>query len=376
MITQAEAVDFVRRSVTRAGLAARSVTIGETFTAEDADGMPTVHVVNYESGSQQGWIMVSGDQRIMPLLAYGYDEPMTTEAVASGGIDQSFGEYAGAVEGVRTGTLDQNLPPYDIEAAPQPCDSDASSPDDNGNCPPPPPSLNCDGGSPEVRRTTGPLMPSRWDQRCPSNLKLPWAICSDNCGNQRPAAGCVPIATAQILNFYEVTPSFDYDNILNNYIQDDRDSELALQDGDVADLVRFTFDQSAAMQFGCQSTGAIPDNIPFVFAIAGFTSTGVKRDYRFADIRNEIDAGRPVVMQGRSGRFSDWHVWVVDGHESIVSDCDTEFYQHMNWGWGGTANGWYLVGNWQPVNQDEDRDPVDPDVHFSYYKKTFTNIQP
>ena len=52
-------------------------------------------------------------------------------------------------------------------------------------------------------------------------------------------------------------------------------------------------------------------------------------------LRAEIDAGRPVIYSG--GREDgNGHSWVVDGYS------DGGFF-HMNWGWGGISNGFFLI---------------------------------
>jgi hypothetical protein len=51
-------------------------------------------------------------------------------------------------------------------------------------------------------------------------------------------------------------------------------------------------------------------------------------------IKAEIKAGRPVIYTGYS----------KTGHDFIVDGCKGEYF-HINWGWGGNSNGYFLLDN-------------------------------
>lgn len=71
-----------------------------------------------------------------------------------------------------------------------------------------------------------------------------------------------------------------------------------------------------------------------------------KSDYRWEDwkdlIRNEIDQDRPMVYRG-SGTGG--HLFVLDGYNQ-------EEAFHFNWGWGGSADGFYLLTALNPNGFD------------------------
>ncbi len=54
-------------------------------------------------------------------------------------------------------------------------------------------------------------------------------------------------------------------------------------------------------------------------------------------IRDELNANRPVILSGQSDAYG--HTFVCDGYEYK----DNLPYFHMNWGWGGYANGYFLM---------------------------------
>ena len=52
-------------------------------------------------------------------------------------------------------------------------------------------------------------------------------------------------------------------------------------------------------------------------------------------------AGSPA--SGKSG-----HAFVIDGYKVI----DGVYYYHVNWGWSGAFNGYYLILNLKPENEN------------------------
>lgn len=60
------------------------------------------------------------------------------------------------------------------------------------------------------------------------------------------------------------------------------------------------------------------------------------------DLKDELDNGRPILYAGGNIGFSH-HTWVIDGYNN-----DDEF--HCNWGWGGSGNGYYSLGGFNPYS--------------------------
>ena len=58
-------------------------------------------------------------------------------------------------------------------------------------------------------------------------------------------------------------------------------------------------------------------------------------------IQNELNQGRPVLYSGRDTGGIGGHAWVCDGY-------DANGNLHMNWGWGGMDNGYYLSTDLDP----------------------------
>jgi len=77
-------------------------------------------------------------------------------------------------------------------------------------------------------------------------------------------------------------------------------------------------------------------------------------------IKKEIDAGRPIVYEGNNGTNG--------GHAFVIQGYRDDYYVDVNWGWGGSHNGMYLLTSLIiPDNSDYD---------FSRHHGMIVNIEP
>lgn len=202
-----------------------------------------------------------------------------------------------------------------------------------------------------TRNAVSPLIPSQWNQDEPYNLQCP----IDPTTNELCMTGCVATAMAQVMYYYkwpaatsstipayttqtrgiyvEAIPSgtsFDWDNMLESY--DNKEDDV--YKNAVAKLMK-TCGAAVQMNYRSSSSGA---NVGASHLITYFdyskTARKVLRDnYSFSDWNNliytEIAEGRPVLYAGGE------HQYIVDGY-------DDEYF-HVNWGWGGYQDGYFLL---------------------------------
>ena len=71
-----------------------------------------------------------------------------------------------------------------------------------------------------------------------------------------------------------------------------------------------------------------------------------------------IDAGHPVIYAGSSGNAITGHCFVVDGYKF---DAAGNTYFHINWGWSGLNDGWFLITAFQPTPDE---------TNYSYYRNS------
>lgn len=217
------------------------------------------------------------------------------------------------------------------------------------------------------------LMTTTWNQGDPYNSKCPIYYKGDGTTDQ-PASGCVATALAQVMNFYKhpsrirktipsITNTYtldngtkktvttkiirlgtkiDWDNMVDNYTggetQEQRDA--------VGNLMYYV-GQAVGMGYGPSSGAGFGSNVSSAFInYFGYDDSAYpayRTDYTidgwFDLIYDEIASGHPVGFAGWS---------TGGGHSFVLDGFDGESLFHLNWGWGGGSDGWFLLGVLNP----------------------------
>ena len=226
-----------------------------------------------------------------------------------------------------------------------------------------------------TKHSVGELLTSRWNQGNPYNILCPnYYTDKDNNEHKYPATGCTATAMAQVMYFYKypdktkaIIPAhsntytlqngtqktvsvkaiprntvIDWDNMRDTYSWQGEANANA-QDTAVANLMLLC-GQAVHMGWG-PSSGANFDAEVFIkyFGYDNSAYRAYRSDYSIDDwfdmIYKDIAEGYPVCFAGFSSGGG--HAFVLDGF-----DGDNLF--HVNWGWGGGSNGWFLVGILNP----------------------------
>ena len=221
-----------------------------------------------------------------------------------------------------------------------------------------------------VSRSVTPLLTCIWNQSAPYNNMCP--TYTKDGETKRAVTGCVATAAAQIMYYHrwpehgtgsksysysvggqaEQTLSadfsqshYDWSHMLDDYdSQSDATSQAA-----VALLMR-DVGYSVEMMYKDGSSGAYSKDIPNALIEYFGYDSGTHITYRqyFGIegweqlLRDELDARRPVYYSGSSGDGG--HAFVVDGY-------NRDGYFHINWGWGGMSNGYYIISMLNPDEQ-------------------------
>lgn len=198
-----------------------------------------------------------------------------------------------------------------------------------------------------------------WNQDAPYNDACPIIQ------GQRSVTGCVATAMAMILKYYEypakgkgsysytsngVRYSFDYENttfdwndMLPRYISGKYSTEQA---NAVAQLM-YACGVSVEMEYSPSSSGAYSFKVgQALIDYFGYDENlgYIYREYFTSEewmnlIKKEISEGRPVLYNGASKDV---------GHEFVFDGYDTQDMVHVNWGWGGVNNGYFEVASLDP----------------------------
>ena len=216
-----------------------------------------------------------------------------------------------------------------------------------------------------------PLVKSKWSQGYPYNL-----TCPEYFNDGRSVTGCVATAMAQLL-YYNREKSVDetqaampaYDTWSAHpttgqhlhvegipegspidwaNMKDEYGSANDKQRKAVADLMHYC-GVAVKMDYTNKSSGAQSYEAYQAFTKYFGYGSSVKYVSDATDdaqwdniIYNEIQAQRPIYISGANS--SGGHAFVCDGY-------DGNYCYHINWGWGGTSDGYYLLTNLTPGQQ-------------------------
>ena len=201
--------------------------------------------------------------------------------------------------------------------------------------------------------TYGPLLKTTWGQGYPYNYLCPvW--CSENMGHK--LAGCVAIAAAQVVRYWEPTStSYSWSEMPNsasgstptNYVENNKGySSMTHLISEIGVALN--------MNYGCEREGswAITSNIPDVLSQKyKFYNGGKYEEMEMSRAEQKIISNiknkQPVIMNGKSGerinnnivKIISGHAWVCDGYKII----NKQNLFHMNWGFDGRNNGWFTI---------------------------------
>lgn len=216
---------------------------------------------------------------------------------------------------------------------------------------------------PEGTTSTGGWLETKWHQNSPFKDFCPMDR------DKRSVAGCPAVAMAQILNYHKTTNNVafnDSDDYYHSYgnrfwIDDDYekyDFPSFPELNDYLDTLAYHYDNQllitdedkATLNFACGVAATQ------VYASGGSGTFGVDQAYdayiRFGcDTVELLDESNTDLYERVSQNMKDAfpaHLAVVTpswnaGHNLVIDGYNTDDYYHLNFGWGGTYNGWYLI---------------------------------
>lgn len=208
-----------------------------------------------------------------------------------------------------------------------------------------------------TQSSAGPLCTTTWNQSPFYNALCPGGS----------VTGCVATAMAQIMKYWNYpatgtgsssytstygTLSADYGSTTYNW--NNMPNALTGPNNDVAVLnyqcgvsVEMNYSPSGSGAWVCSFDNPVCAQNSYInyFKYDATTIQGLDRsNYDDATwigmMKSDIDLGRPIQYVGWDPNEGG-HTWVCDGY-------DQNDYLHMNWGWGGQANGYYYVNTLNP----------------------------
>ena len=207
-----------------------------------------------------------------------------------------------------------------------------------------------------VRHAIEPLVQTLWDQSAPFNNFCP------KVNGSASVTGCAATAMAQIMNYHEwpvkgrqsitylneasnrnvsvnfSSITFDWANMLDDY--SDVTPNTA-QKNAVATLM-YAAGASVKMQYTSNESSASAFEVPAALIKYFDYDNGVRylprEYYEVSDwedvVYGQLAANMPVLYTGQSNEGG--HAFVCDGYSS-------DGYFHINWGWSGLSDGYFLL---------------------------------
>ena len=301
------------------------------------------------TGNQGGYVIVAGDDRAPAVLGYSDNGTFDSQNMPEA-MQYMLEGYAAQIEALAT----YAKPAHPLTSAPA------------------------------IR----PLVNAAWSQNNPYNILLPFISAT-----KHAYAGCVATAMAQVLYYWQWPASttqpipayqtetlkidmpelpvttFEWDLMQSTYQTTDTLSEAALA---AAKLTLYCA-QAVEMNFKTTSSGATSGRIPLRLATyfdydagAHFVSRYNYTTQGWADaLYAEIAAGRPVIYSG--SKASSGHAFICDGY-------DGNGMFHINWGWNGQSNGYFLLNVLNPDEQGTGS--ADGPYGYIYSQAALLGLQP
>ena len=291
----------------------------------------------FNVGKNEGFVIVSGDDNAEPVLGYSDKGELDPNNIPSN-----------MAEWLRLNELYvENCAKKDSSAKPA--------------------YTNTGNGTVVVEPLLGDIL---WGQDFPFNEMCP-TYYSDG-QTKHYYVGCVATAATQIMRYYRYpqqgtgsksyvfngqtlsadfgNTTYDWDNMLAFYPSEGVSQEQI----DAAATLAYQFGVSVEMEYAENGSGALSMLVPHALKTYFGYDNGVtmrrRNFYSGAEwldiIKNELDHNRPVYYGATSDNGLGGHAFVCDGY-------DSEGYVHINWGWYGMSNGYFLVNHLNPDDLGE-----------------------
>ncbi len=298
------------------------------------------HVFNV--GRDEGYVVVSADDRAIPILAYSFEMSFETNP----NFDFFLNMYQEQIKYARENNVSSSdfikrkwkkLINFSFE--------------------------NTKDG--EIA-SVNPLIFTKWNQSYPWNAMCPADVAASD---GRVPVGCVATAAVQVMKYYNYpeygigshsyyasgygTQSVNFGSTFYDWqnMPNEANGGISSVCIDALATISYHCGVSIDMGYGADGSGAYTQNLanvlPLYFGYSYEASAITKASYSsdnawVNDIKEQLDAKRPMVYAGNPEDGTAGHAWVCDGYQ--IEDGQDAYF-HMNFGWGGSGNGYSTLDN-------------------------------
>ena len=314
----------------------QSAELTLVYTGTSSRGEASYYVFNVGS---DGFVIVSGDDNYRPLIAYSqegnYDLNNPTSAY-----------YLNAIAEYRSNSNSNVMNPL--------VTAEWESVMTSGRL------ISRNGG-----RAVPYLVQTKWNQSpAPYNSMCPADSQSPNAG-YHAYTGCVATAMSQIMKYWNYpaqgqgsnsyihpkyglvsanfgNTTYDWDNMLNSYSSGNYNTDQ----GNAVATICFHCGVAVNMDYGGdveEGSGANTGNVPaaisnyFRYSSSAYVvnKPSLLSTWQ-SQLKEQLDLGWPVLYSGTEANAPYGHAFICDGYD------DNDMF-HINWGWGGSNDNYFLI---------------------------------
>lgn len=296
-----------------------------------------VYYYVYNLGDNEGFVIVSGDERAKQILGYSNDGNFDIHTV-SDNLKYWLSVYEDELDFMTTLPTEETVLSPALKSTTEQSD---------------------DSFAPFI----APMVKAKWNQDAPYNYDCPVIPGTAN----RSMVGCTAIASGQIMSYYQwpktgkgsltqtifnksltvdfSKASYDWDKIRDFY-----SPTISVTNETAKAVAQFLYHVSFAIKttYG-ESSGAYTKDMARALMDYFDYDQNIqiyRRDYYTKDewerlIKTELNASRPIHYAGYANELGSGHAFVCDGY-------DENGLFHFNWGWEGSSNGYFELSALSP----------------------------
>ncbi|MCQ2283445.1 MAG: C10 family peptidase [Bacteroidales bacterium] len=333
---------------------AKSMTLTLAYTEYSEEGTPLYY--RFQVGDK-GFMIVSATDLATPILAYSLESNFTQGTGVEFYCDQYKKDLAYLVKNPTSALATSNLWSRYLS--------------DNFQ-------VNAPKGNPCVE----PLVTTSWTQETYYNTMCPMNPQADFDWDLRAPVGCVALTMANLLYYYRYPQSgygavfyhpveyddetgevvyaypalnanfgqakYDYNHITNSLNSYNGELEKLIYHCGVSVRMGYGHDGSGSQSEVAMTSLQNHFNFSQQAQFQEITETVIADSLLYLWVNKakaELDARRPLFFSGTS-ESAGGHAWIVDGYTTIADENgNNDTYFHVNWGWAGYDNGFFLINN-------------------------------
>ena len=295
------------------------------------DGNAIYYIVNM---NPCGWVLVSAQDGVKPLLGYNLEGTYVNDPLMTNQVE--WMEFYSRQ--IRDAIRDNDKPISNWDKPSRPVKTRGSG-------------------------VIEPLIQVNWNQGNPYNVFCPQD------GSGRAVVGCVAVGMAQAMSVARwperPTGTYSYNHKTYGTISIDYDAEDPYDwdkiiDGDdgkvwVAHLlyhcgvaVAMDYSPSGSGSYNARVAKALVRNFGYSSNTVSYYEKDSYTDNWSQLLLNELQAGRAIVYAGTDTKGGYGHCFNIDGYDGALF--------HVNWGWGGSNNGYFPIDGLRDVHMNMNYD--------------------